>query len=358
MTVVVRPVHLEADKEELLGLLQRNLRVQVHPQHDARRFEWLYRGNPAGMAWSWFAYEKATNKNVGVASVFPRAMWVGGKVMRCGLVGDFAVDASHRSMGPALMLQRATFEPVQRGELAFCYDCPPHARGMSLFHRLGMDADCQIHRYARLLRTDRQLGRYLGWGRLAASLVGLGNLLLALWSGRSHKVPGLDIALHEGRFGEEFSALDQQVGGRDPIRARRTAEDLNWRYRDDPLRSYQAWTARRGGELAGFAIFSLSAQDARLMDLFGIGTLAVSLSLLEVSVEQLRRQAAVQTLQAFVTEPSDVTTVLHKARFRYRSEAGQVVAYAPSDTDVYTLLTQRPVWALRSADISAFPRRR
>src|ERR1700687_259464 len=114
MTIRVRPVHLESEREELLGILQTNLLAIPH----ARRFQWLYYANPDGPAWTWFVYQRGTDHVVGVASVFPRAMWVGAQPKICGQVGDFAVPASHRSLGPALMLQRATFEPVDQGKMA------------------------------------------------------------------------------------------------------------------------------------------------------------------------------------------------------------------------------------------------
>src|SRR5216683_8124218 len=116
MTVVLQSVHLDRDKAELLNVLQRNLPTLSH----ADRFEWLYHGNPAGPSWSWFAYDRATHQVVGVASLFSRAMWIGGEVKLCGQVGDFAVHQTHRSLGPAVLLQRATFVPVDQGLLAFC----------------------------------------------------------------------------------------------------------------------------------------------------------------------------------------------------------------------------------------------
>lgn len=348
MTMMVRPVVFDSERGQLLDILERNLKYLPH----ARRFDWLYRDNPAGLAWSWFAYEKETGKIVGSASVFPRAMWMGDVVKLCGQVGDFAIDTSHRSLGPALMLQRATFEPVQRGILAFCYDCPPHDRGMSTFRRLGIEASCQLYRYARLLKTDRQIAKYLGCGKLAAGASALGNYLLALRPLQNPPVSGIEIAQHGGCFGEEFSILDRRVGGKNGIRSRRTAEDLNWRYRENPLQQYQVLTARRRGELVGFLVLSKADQDVSVVDLFGSSLPEVGPPLLEAVIEQVK-YGPFQTLQALVPNKSGLSAFFECTYFSYRAPAERVVAYARPGSEARALLDEPRSWFLSYTDIMA-----
>ena len=143
MTVQIRPVNLDTEHEDLLGVLERNLPDLPH----GRRFKWLYRDGYLGPAWSWLLWDSESRHPVGVASMFRRAIWRGGKVEMCGQVGDFAIDPSHRSLGPAVMLQRATFGPVDSGELTLRYDCPPNARGMSTFRRLRMTSNATLTRF-------------------------------------------------------------------------------------------------------------------------------------------------------------------------------------------------------------------
>src|ERR1700730_761747 len=195
MTLQVRPVNLDREHEELLGVLERNLPELPH----ARRFKWIYRESHLGPAWSWLLWDSESREPVGVASLFRRAIWRGGKVEVCGQVGDFAIDPSHRSLGPAVMLQRATFSPVDAGQLALCYDCPPNARGMSTFRRLRMDSSATMTRQARLLRTNRQLSRHLGKGRLTGTAARLGNAVLRLASWRRRRGGELELGLRAPR---------------------------------------------------------------------------------------------------------------------------------------------------------------
>lgn len=322
MAVSVRAVDLDGELEALLAILERDLTDLSH----ARRFKWMYRDHPLGSAWSWFAWDDGTKQAVGVASVFRRAVWLGTKVALCGQVGDFAIDASHRSLGPALMLQRATFDPVDRGVLALCYDCPPHDRGMATFRRLGMKAGTTMARHARLLRADRHLARRLGMP-IATRMAPLVNAALRLARPSHRADPGLVLAVHTERFGEEFSVLDRRVGGGDGIRGRRAAEDLNWRFRDDPLNDYYTLTARRRGELEGFAVVSAAGPDPVLVDLFGVLSPGDTLALLEAAVERARATGG-ETLHTTLSEANPLIPTLARSGFRRRERGPMVVAYA------------------------------
>jgi hypothetical protein len=231
------------------------------------------------------------------------------------------------------MLQRATFEPVERGLVALTYDCPPHERGMSTFRRLGMTASTTMTRYARLLRTDRQLHARLGRGPLAAWVAPPANAILRLMDARRPRALDLEVSVYEGRFGEEFSDLDRRVGAGDRIRGSRAAGDLNWRYREDPLRDYVVLTARRGGELAGFAVLAVSEGDVALVDLFGDLSPGVVDTLLQAVIAHVRPTGA-ETVQALASDASVVGAALLRAGFRGRDPGPHVVMHGPRGSEI------------------------
>jgi hypothetical protein len=343
MAVKARPADLEVEREALFGLLERNLPDLAH----RRRFDWLYRDNPAGRAWAWFVYDEGTKEIVGVASVFPHDVWIGERLERCGQVGDFAVDATHRSLGPAVMLQRATFEPVDGGALAFCYDCPPHDQGMATFRRLGIDATCRTEQFARPLRAERLVEKRLGRGPVAATVTALANGLLRVWGGRRHA----EIGEQTGRFEAEFSRLDREVGGAGVVRSRRCAEDLNWRYRDDPLHQYRVLTARRRGELLAFVVVSTAGDDAVVVDLFGRLSGGLAVALLDAAAAVLR-SAGVQTLRMTVGEDFAGREAMSRGGFRPRGQGPRIVAYAGRAGQVRAALSPS-AWAIRPVDLLA-----
>ena len=348
MAVVVRPVDLVGERQTLIDFLGKHLTAVDH----RKRFDWLYRGNPVGTAWAWFVIEQQTKEIVGAASLFPRAVWVGKDVKRCGQVGDFAIDAKYRSLGPALLLQRATFQPVQQGHLEFCYDCPPHALGMSTFKRIGLNVSCPMVSYVRLIRADRQVIRFLGDGVIGRAASSIANAMLALRISRRREEKGVEIAVHAGLFGDEFSDLDRRTRHDVPIRGRRAAKDLNWRYQMDPLTEYQVLTARRRGEIEAYLVFIRRADDAYVIDLFTGTSTEIAVGLLHAAAESARAQRA-QTLRMFVGAHAPARACLNRAGLVYRTDAMNVVAYAESTNPIHPLLCDPRNWDFNYGDIIA-----
>lgn len=348
MKVAVRPVRLDDEKNQLLDILQRNLPDLSH----AGRFEWLYHKNPAGKPWAWFVCEEQSGKPVGVASVFPRWMWINGEPARCGQVGDFAIDSAYRSLGPAVLLQKATFGPVNESLIQFCYDCPPDDRGMSTFRRLGIDPNCRLHRFARPLRLERRLAGRLRNSSLASVAAFVGNLALLVRSMPTGTPAGLEIAAYSGQFDEEFTALDQRVGAHDSVRSLRSAEVLNWRFREDPLHRYSVLTARRQGVLVGFLIAFRTDGDAYVIDLFGDPLNQVGPPLLHFLARE-ERSARTQTLHALAESGGKSAEALIKGGFGQREASARIVAYSKSGTPAAAFLARRPHWPVTRMDLLA-----
>jgi hypothetical protein len=356
MKVVVRQVSPVDVRQELLDLLQRNLDV-----NQEAGFEWCYAMNPVGPAWCWFAYADSRSAAVAMASVVPRHMYVDRTLTTCGQVTHFVIDAAYRSLGPALQLQRATFEPVDSGALAFCYDCPPHDRGMSTFVRLGMRASCEVARYALVLRSDEYLSRKLGKGKVTRPLVATANLFLRM-RGSASPVPGLEIGEHAGALGEEFSCLDRQVSSSGKVRASRSAENLTWRYRENPGASvrppdsdkgeYHILVARRAGELLAFVVVFLVRADGVgfIADLFGSQISDVGAPLLEAAISICRKEN-LHALYGFCSEKSDLHALFKSAGFRRRERIARVVAYENPQSQAGRVLNPGLRWAFGQYEV-------
>ncbi len=339
MSLAVRRVSPIGDREEMLALLNRNF----EPGQESR-FEWRHTANPAGGSWTWFLYEGDSKVTVAMASVFPRHVYVDGKPLVCGQVGEFAVEATHRSLGPAVLLQRTTLEPVNAGALAFCYDCPPHDQGMSTFVRMGMQANCEVIRYALLFRSDEYFARKLGGGAWTTTVAGAANVLLGMRTRRFIRgSSGLEIHTFDGRFDEEFSRLDKLVPSRGAIRSSRSADLLNWRYRDNPGANSRVLVARRAGELVGFLVLWIERGSAQILDIFGIELLLVGIELLDAAIEMTRREK-VSALYGFCSADSELRTLFECFRFRPREKAARVVAYEKPGVETGPLLARGLRW--------------
>src|SRR5207247_11082976 len=102
-------------------------------------------------------------------------MQVAGEQVTCWNLGEFAVSASHRSLGPALRLQRACLGPVLEGAVAFSYD-NPNEGFLAVYLRLGIPVTAQVARHLKPLRVVRSCARWMRSRMLARppSLLGHG----------------------------------------------------------------------------------------------------------------------------------------------------------------------------------------
>ena len=269
MAISVRPACLAADRQQIVDTLQRNA-----PQlpHDVL-FPWLYLANPEGAALVWIATDTSDDRTIAVAAAFPRRMYWSGREALGYVLGDFCVDADHRSLGVALKLQRACLEDLQRQAARFVFDFPSRSM-LAVYKRLGIDSGEWMIRYARPLRLDGRIpgGRFLP--AVASSLAAVANAGLRLrdaWlsdtqmTGHGEMV----IAQEEGPWGEEFTELSRNRRRDDRVCVARSAQYLNWRYRKHPQQSYEMLTARHSSELKGYVIFHCTGVNVAVDELEG-----------------------------------------------------------------------------------------
>ena|SRR2546421_4106482 len=348
MALTLHTIDLEHDRESLLELLERNLPGLPH----ARRFSWLYRDNPAGQAWSWAVRETKTQELVGITSLFPRMIWINGQLDRCGQVGDFAINASYRSLGPAIMLQRATFQPVDQALIRFCYDCPPHDQGMAPLRRLGLRVSCRVEKYAKLQRSRREIEKRLGKGKVARSAAAVIDLFLSRRKGHRDQSRGIEINQMEGPFDDEFTRLDEQVKNSFGLRSRRDASTLNWRFLHDPLNTYRVLTARYRRELVGYVGIAIRGEDAYIVDLFTLDMNEVAEELLRAAIDAIKGDP-IQALYVLIGEHSAIAPLLRHSGFHPRAPVANVVIYRRADTTVDSIPGEERGWYFAHVDLQA-----
>jgi hypothetical protein len=343
MSLRVLPASLEDDQREMIEILDRNIPGADQEAH----FRWRHECNPAGPGWSWILRDGDGGSVVAMASLFPRKMYLAGKAMLCGRVGEFVIDATHRSLGPAVLLQRATFGPVNSGELALCYDCPPHERGMSTFLRLGMQPNCEIFRYAFPLRSDEFVTKKLGTGVWTKPVAAATNLFLGMRVRPQRPEP--EISFFEQVFDDEFSRLDANLSDATMIRASRSADELNWSYRSHPVWKFRTLVARRAGELQAFLAYMVLSTRASVVDLFGRDLPEVGLTLLQALIEICHREK-MAAVEGYCSEESDLAPLFKRAGFRRRERGARVVAYAKPDNGAGQVISNAR-WALNQVDM-------
>ena len=94
-------------KKEILSFWEEYL-----PGTSPKRLEWMNE-NPAGPVIWIFAVEEKTGKLAGTISLFPKQLFVNGKMVKAAILGDFMLHKKFRVFGPVLDLLKETITRQQ-----------------------------------------------------------------------------------------------------------------------------------------------------------------------------------------------------------------------------------------------------
>jgi hypothetical protein len=324
MAIKISEVPLDAQEPALTSLIRKHLA----PGTTRSRFDWLYCNGPQGPARAWMVWDDEADSAVGMAAAFPRRVHFGGEERLAWVFGDFCMDQNYRTLGPALALQRRCLEEADASSVDICYDFP--SRNMvAVYRRLGIQQGATMIRWAKPLRADLRLQAAVGSKTIARGLSALPNLGLALlgWKGDTG---ACELKLHTARCGAEFTELDSSLVKRAAFRTVRSAGYLNWRYLDHPEIKYQILTARRGGVLIGYAIFSHDGDYATIADLCAREEPHVVARLLAGVADIVRKRHTV-TVNLYSADSHPWSWIFEKAGF-YRREAAPVIVCSPKGT--------------------------
>lgn len=324
MAIVVRDADLDRDRSEII----RVLREYLTEHSDDKRYDWLYLQNPNGRARAWIASDDSDGRTVGVAGAFPRTMFRDGAAGPGYVLGDFCVSTDARSLGPALALQRACLKGIA-AENAAWFDLPSDTM-VAIYRRLGFKSAGSIMRYAKLIRLDEKVRSRVPYPVLATGISTVGNLALRLQARRAAVSAEVAIGVHDARFGDEFTRLNTEAAALAPVYASRSAEYLNWRYRDNPMRQYLTVTARRKGELTGYAVVAVDGSEWRIGDLIGFADDSASAGIL-AHLEDLARRGGAEKLTALAMEQSAAGAALKRGGFSPREGHPVIVSAGSAD---------------------------
>jgi len=271
------------------------LRAHLSGEADETRFDWLYRRNPGGEALVWVCCDSRTQEIIGVSAAFPRQTFFRGKIVPGFVLGDFCIHPDYRSLGPALALQRATLEYLSKAGVSLVWDFPTSSM-LAIYERLHIGPAASMIRFAKPLRANRQLRRRLFNGPAARGLAAVANLALRVRDTRLTRSPMWTVRCETERCGPEFTRASEQWAARMDICPARTAEYLNWRFLDHPLRQHLLLTARKGNKLGGFLVLHVAGEDAATVDFLAENDSAAQALLVEAVA--IARDQKAETISA------------------------------------------------------------
>lgn len=239
----------------------------------ASRHRWAYGTNPAGPSETFlleWCGEPESRDIVGSFGVLPRRFRCGGRILEAALCVDFVVESKHRTVLPAVTLQRVAGEFVQE-RYAFGYGIP-NRRAEAVKRRSGYREVARMATYVRVLRHAAALEAYvprLGPLARAGAVLDAASFVAA-------KVRGLGRPRYKFVWQDEpdarFDDLYATAAGRHVLLGDRTAAQLAWRFRQKPgLLSTFATISDADGRLLAYGAVERKGRAASLKDFLASG---------------------------------------------------------------------------------------
>lgn len=222
------PADLARDREEILSIWRGNLGNETSL---AAKYDWFYTNSEAGSPVASLLCHAGSGRHVGFAAAGPRRATWNGRDVRIGVLVDMAVAPEHRSLFPALLLQRSLQQSVP-GELAALYGFP-NPKAAPVFARVGYTKTLEVPRLVRVLRSGTYLRRYMpGW---AAGLLSYPvDLLMTAWDCmRGGGRAGLQASWRKDADPRADALWSEAQHGAGPIMVRDT-RFLRWRFDQKP----------------------------------------------------------------------------------------------------------------------------
>jgi len=306
----VRPAH-PTEFERLYDLVDEVFGVK----RPRTVFDWLYRGNPAGVARCWIVAEKTTGRLVCQSAFWPWPLAHGLEPRLAYFVGDSVVTPDWQRQGIAKVRHE-----VQNQH-------PLHPTRMVL----GWPNE---KTRARLRKRDRAREML---GPLLESVFRVGGGPRRAWRRLLNTTRSRGLCVEEvTRFDSGFDALTQHTMAWGGFWCPHDAEFLNWRYFAHPTRSYRALAALDGDDPAGYCVLRTEGRTALLMEFAAPEAGAAPRLLLERALEAAReagcRQLAFHAPPGWRHWPS-----FRSAGFAERRSGRTLVVAGTKDPDAYRI---------------------
>lgn len=292
-----------------------------------------YTDNPAGRGAVFLLLADGTPDAQGALGLHPRRFNFGSQEIAAAGLADFAVNAMHRSLGPALMLIR---HGVQAGAARFGLTYGfPNAKAAPVFARAGLIRLGTVQRYAKLLASREHLGQLTPpWlARCSAPLADWG--MRARDAMRSARARTHLTCAPAGWDDPAFDALWQRRPAH-LLLSQRTGELLHWRFGAPGRGVWRPCVARDdSGAVQGYVVWRSDKGFAEIGDFFTVDPDRLTAPLM-LAVARLARQAGMRSISVEYFGSSAVEQQLLDSGMVVRPEQLPVFTAADAPAELRT----------------------
>lgn len=347
MSYTVIKADLNKNKNDIRAIWERN-----YPGALEKKFEWIYESNPAGRSHVWLVRHEDSGEYVGATSLFPREFVINGKTYIAGIAGDLIVNKEHRSLGPAMMLQKAVLSAVKDGTFNFIYGFPNNA-SEPVFKRVGYQLLGERARLVKILKTAPRIsrlpfGRY--WGFLVSPVL---DLILRLLSFETWHFNDKNFICEEVEdFDERFDLLWENRNFQWDIIGERKTDYLKWKFIQAPHGKNKIMVALDASRrnVKGYIVYRLVEQSLEIRDISFAPDKKAS-SALMVSFLRHARESGVNSVVIALLENNKVIGRMRHFGFVERKDGQNVFLFYSKETlSAYPFLQNRDNWLLLQSD--------
>lgn len=313
----------------------------LEPKH-----AWFYQGHVTEVPRVQALCHGDEAKVVGVGAVGARMLMCEGQALRAGIRVDFAVAPQHRTLFPAMQLQRAVaVDGLAHDDLLYGV---PNASAEKVLRRIGFNREISVVRYARIVGWGAYLSKVMpGWMALPCGKVAEAVHQAYL------RIKRVLFAGSDGdwlsQFDERFDRLWQQCAQGTSLIGERSGAYLHWRFGQIPYKQHDifALTHRGSGRLQGYAVIMPDGDTWHIQDLLveGHDPLLIDALITRLSIEA--HNQGVTSLSFCFAGPQSVVQALQDTGCRPRESRPVFVSWP--DASEHRALLMRD-WYFTAAD--------
>jgi hypothetical protein len=197
---------------------------------------------------------------------------------------------------------------------------------LPVYKRLGIEPTEMLVRFAKPLRAERTIQRWIKAPALSTALATIANGAFGMRDWFSLSIGDYDLSVHSGPCTEEFNELNISAAPHYSLCTNRSATYLNWRYKNHYAVEYEFLIVRNGSsKLLGYLVYTRGSGNAEIIDLYGVDEPQMLAALVCGAVHRLRADGAL-TISISLLSSDPRITLLERLGF-YRREGCPVVVY-------------------------------
>jgi len=315
------------------------------------KYSWMYEGNPHGRAIGRLVLDK-NDEVVGMAALFPRSLRIDGNSQAAAaIVGDFVIAKEHRSLGPALMLQKALIESQKKHHFGLAYGFP-NQQAEAVLQKAGYRFIGNTIRLTRPLRSHYYFSRRIPGNWLARTLAGVVDPVLHWTSKEIRHKTNRELKFESLLdFDERFDDFWARCSHRSLIVGERNSAYLRWRYTHCPHKGYRVNAIADGSsrEILAYVVWYTVGTSVHIAELWDDGQCGVMDCLLSEFM-RFQRQEHADSVSISYLGGEALANKLKQYGFAIREREKKLFILADPNAPGFAHLSNPQNWCLFEGD--------